>query len=77
MVAAVKAKRYTNSSKIDVGCVFCPKILKGKNSLGKHLELVHLSDRNSCPFGCLDSFENEPQWLSHVEQCQSEKMVKN
>lgn len=79
LVAQNKAnKDFSKESKNKVAqCLFCSNSIKGNAGMAKHVELFHLSEKTTCPFGCEDMIENETQWLEHMAQCKSEKMVRN
>jgi DNA-directed RNA polymerase subunit RPC12/RpoP len=69
----IRVKRNQNKKKI-YKCDVCDKIVtfQGKYS---HTELKHYPNKNCCPFGCPDKIENESEWIAHLQECSSEKMV--
>lgn len=58
-----------------VSCDICLVSIHNKPTLMVHIELKHFPDKVRCPYGCPEQFANELEWTSHLEQCQSEKLV--
>lgn len=69
---AAKTKKY---KKAKVSCDICRQTLMGQMNKNRHIELIHFPNKTSCPYGCSGEFENESEWVSHLEGCKSEKLV--
>ncbi|XP_021959123.1 zinc finger and BTB domain-containing protein 41 isoform X1 [Folsomia candida] len=61
-----KAKRFA--------CDMCTKMFINSSGLMRHVELIHFTDRKSCPYGCPTQFGSKAEWVTHLEGCQDPKM---
>lgn len=59
-----------------VSCDICDRTLVGPMNMNRHIELIHFPNKTSCPYGCSGEFGNEKEWISHLEGCKSEKLVR-
>ncbi|XP_035712998.1 zinc finger protein Xfin-like isoform X1 [Folsomia candida] len=55
-------------------CPMCAKTFSGLTTKQRHVELVHLPDKTSCPYGCETKIDSEADWVTHLERCDSPKM---
>ncbi|XP_035713058.1 zinc finger protein Xfin isoform X1 [Folsomia candida] len=65
----------TNSSRERHSCDMCEKTFAKKYGLIWHVELVHLPDKTSCPYGCEAKIDSAADWVTHLEGCESPKMI--
>ncbi|OXA48466.1 Zinc finger protein Xfin [Folsomia candida] len=56
-------------------CEMCTKTFSNSTGLHRHVELFHFTDRKSCPYGCATRFTSGADWLKHLEECKSPKMI--
>ncbi|XP_035700737.1 uncharacterized protein LOC110861660 isoform X2 [Folsomia candida] len=56
-------------------CVMCLKTFSSSGNRNRHVELVHFHDKTSCPYGCETKFGSETEWVTHLEGCDSSKMI--
>ncbi|XP_035712997.1 zinc finger protein 574-like [Folsomia candida] len=57
-------------------CAICAKIFASQANQRRHVELFHFLDKTSCPYGCDVKIDSEADWVSHLERCDSPKMIK-
>lgn len=57
-------------------CDMCSNIFTTTTSMHRHVELAHFPDKTSCPYGCPIKVGSEVEWVTHLEGCDSPKMVK-
>lgn len=67
-----KTKKYKQPR---VTCDICQRSLVGRMNMNRHIELIHFPNKRNCQYGCPDEIGNDAKWMTHLEQCKSEKLV--
>ncbi|XP_021960694.1 zinc finger protein Xfin isoform X1 [Folsomia candida] len=55
-------------------CEICTKTFATNAKVLLHVEVVHFSDKTSCPYGCEAKIDSVAAWVTHLEGCDSPKM---